>query len=108
MKNIESLEQFEEVKNQEGISVFLFSTSWCPDCLFINPFMPSIEEEFKELNFYHVDRDQFMDLAVSLEVMGIPSFVSYKNGEEISRFVSTLRKTKPEIEAYLNQTIKGR
>ena len=46
-----------------------------------------------------------MDIAQELEIMGIPSFVSYLNGKEISRFVSSLRKTRPEIEAYLNDTI---
>ena len=38
-----------------------------------------------------------IDLCVDLEILGIPSFIAYDKGEELSRFVSKLRKTKPEI-----------
>lgn len=105
MQMINSRQEFEDVLKKEGIQVFLFSTKWCGDCMFIKPFMPEVVRKFDTLNFYEIDRDVCLDLAIELEVMGIPSFVSYKNGKEISRFVSSLRKTRQEIEDYLSQTI---
>lgn len=105
MQTISNREQFEQATKQDGIQVFLFTTKWCGDCIFIKPFMPSIVEKFNTCTFYEVDRDVCLDLAVELEIMGIPSFVSYKDGKEISRFVSSLRKTREEIEEYLNQTV---
>lgn len=108
MQSISTREQFENAKKQEGIQVFLFTTKWCGDCIFIKPFMPQIEKKYESLTFYEIDRDVLMDVAVELEIMGIPSFVCYKEGKEISRFVSSLRKTREEIEAYLEQTmVKG-
>lgn len=43
-----------------------------------------------------------MDAAVELMVMGIPSFVAFKDGEETGRFVSKLRKTEQEIDDFLS------
>ena len=103
MKNLTSIEEFEQLK-QEGKIVFKFTASWCPDCHFIDPFMGEVEEKFSDFQFVSVDRDQFIDLCGELDVFGIPSFVVFENGEEKGRFVSKDRKTKEEIESFF-QTI---
>lgn len=104
MQKIQSRSEFESACQKSGIQVFVFSTKWCGDCMFIKPFMPEVEKEFDSMTFYEIDRDQCLDLAQELEIMGIPSFVCFNEGKEISRFVSSLRKTRQEIEAYLNET----
>lgn len=48
-----------------------------------------------------MDRDQFLDLAKKLNIMGIPSFVAYADGQEIGRLVNKNRKTKAEVEDFL-------
>ncbi|WP_273477284.1 thioredoxin family protein [Faecalicoccus acidiformans] len=103
MITIHTREEFDRAIQDSNISVMLFTTKWCGDCMFIKPFMPEVEKEFENFTFYEIDRDEMMDLAQELEIMGIPSFVSFRNGKEISRFVSSLRKTRQEIEDYLNQ-----
>lgn len=100
MQNLESVEQFETIKNS-GKAIFVFSADWCPDCRFIEPFMPEVEAEFTDFTFTLVDRDQFIDLCIELDVFGIPSFIAFNNGEETGRFVSKDRKTQQEIEAFL-------
>ncbi|MDD8056320.1 MAG: thiol reductase thioredoxin, partial [Thomasclavelia ramosa] len=35
-------------------------------------------------------------------ILGIPSFVAYNDKEESGRFVSKLRKTKEEIQAFID------
>lgn len=100
MQNLQSVEQFEALKNS-GKSVFVFSADWCPDCRFIEPFMPEVEDKFKDFTFVLVDRDQFIDLCIELDVFGIPSFVAFNNGVETGRFVSKDRKTQREIEEFL-------
>ncbi|WP_160724033.1 thioredoxin family protein [Bacillus sp. USDA818B3_A] len=101
MKNLESLEQFEQLRNQ-GKTIFMFSAEWCGDCRFIEPVLPEIEEKFKEYTFIHVDRDQFIDLCQQVDVYGIPSFIAYENGKELGRFVSKDRKTQEEIESFIS------
>lgn len=98
--DILSLEDFEKAKMNK--SIFMFTASWCPDCTFIKPFMGQIVKDNPEFTFYKIDRDQFIDLCKDLDIMGIPSFVAYDQGNEIGRFVSKLRKTKKEIQDFID------
>ncbi len=107
MIEIHNEKEFESIIEQSEISVVMFSTNWCPDCLYIKPFMPQIEEAFPNLKFYLANRDTLMDVAIQYDVLGIPSFVCFRSGKEISRFVSTLRKTKEEIEIFLKNTMES-
>jgi len=100
MIQLESIEQFNELK--KGHTVFMFSANWCPDCHFIKPHMPEIEEMFPELTFVEVDRDKFLDLCMENSIYGIPSFLVFKEGQLVGSFVSRFRKTKQEVVQFLN------
>jgi thiol-disulfide isomerase/thioredoxin len=100
LKKLESIEQFMELRDN-GSSVFLFSADWCPDCRVIEPVLPEIEAKFSTYTWVYVDRDQFIDLCIELDVFGIPSFIAYENGKELGRFVSKDRKTQEEIEQFV-------
>lgn len=81
--------------------IFMFSADWCPDCKAIEPILPEIEKAYSQYEFYYVDRDQFIEIYQEMEIFGIPSFVAFKEGKEIGRFVSKERKTKEEIENFI-------
>lgn len=100
---INSLEEYE--KAIQNKSIILFTASWCPDCMFIKPFIGDVVKKYSNFKFYSINRDNFIELCQDLDVLGIPSFVSYENGQETARFVSKLRKTQEEIEAFI-QSIK--
>ncbi|OLS35860.1 thioredoxin family protein [Bacillus sp. MRMR6] len=100
MKNLQSIEQFEQLRDH-GNTIFMFSANWCPDCRVIEPVLPEIEAKFNEFTFIHVDRDQFIEVCQQLDVFGIPSFIAYENGKELGRFVSKDRKTQDEIEEFI-------
>ena len=87
MNEITSVEQYHEVIMNEN-AIILFTANWCPDCMVIKPFMPSIVEKYNQYNFYTINRDQLMDLCGELEIFGIPSFVAFKGGQEVGRFVN--------------------
>ncbi|MET3576349.1 thioredoxin family protein [Bhargavaea ullalensis] len=101
MEQLKSMDQFTELKQDERV-VFMFTAGWCPDCRVIEPSLPSIEADYPEFTFISVDRDEFIDLCGDLEVYGIPSFVVFHEGEEAGRFVSKDRKTKKQIESFLD------
>ena len=86
---------------KDGKHVLCFTAGWCPDCAFIKPAMPEIESDFADYQFIKVDRDENIDLAADLGIMGIPSFVAYKDGQEIGRFVNKDRKTKEQVDSFL-------
>ncbi|MFQ6862129.1 MAG: thioredoxin family protein [Beduini sp.] len=98
--DILSLEDFEKATQEK--SIFMFTAGWCPDCVFVKPFIGQIVSDNPEFKFYKIDRDQFIDLCKDLDIMGIPSFVAYDKGVETGRFVSKLRKTKQEIQNFID------
>ena len=103
---MERLPQLKEDQLIETISnskvVLFFTAGWWPDCRFIKPAMPEIDQDFSDYTFYEVDRDENIDLAAELNIFGIPSFIVYDNGKEIGRFVNKDRKTKQQVEDFLN------
>ncbi|KAA0562163.1 thioredoxin family protein [Rossellomorea aquimaris] len=101
MRKLESVEEFHQLK-ESGKYVFMFSADWCPDCRIIEPILPEIESQYSEYTFLYVDRDQFIDLCIELDIFGIPSFLAYGDGRELGRFVNKDRKTKEQIENFMN------
>ncbi len=91
-----------EEKLSTGKYVLFFTADWCPDCRFIKPAMPEIEANFSQFEFILVDRDENIDLCQEMMIMGIPRFVVYEDGKEKARFVNKDRKTKKEVEDFLN------
>lgn len=101
LKKISQLQDYEEAI--KGHSILVFSTTWCPDCHFLKTFIDDLVHDNPEWTFYYVDRDELVDLCIDLDIMGIPSFIAYDKGNEVSRFVSKLRKTQEEIQAFIDQ-----
>lgn len=104
METLQSKEQFQDWQQKEKV-IFLFSADWCPDCRFIDPFMPEVEEKYSEWSFVFVDRDDFIEICQEHDIFGIPSFLAYHQGKELGRFVSKDRKTQEEIESFIEKLI---
>ncbi|OUM86044.1 MAG: thiol reductase thioredoxin [Bacillus thermozeamaize] len=103
MQAIEDVAQFAETI-ATGTVVAMFHADWCKDCKFIDPFMPDVEKAYQgKIRFVKVDRDRFPELVERYDIFGIPSFVAFFDGKETIRFVSKLRKTREEIEHFLDR-----
>ncbi|MCD2256652.1 thioredoxin family protein [Agrilactobacillus fermenti] len=103
MKQLSTLENDNlETLTKTGTHVFVFTAGWCGDCRALAPFLPQIEADYPEIDFIEVDRDQYMDLAQKWQIFGIPSFVAIKDGKEIGRYVNKERKTKKQVEDFIN------
>ncbi|MGA4719069.1 thioredoxin family protein [Fictibacillus nanhaiensis] len=102
MENMKSIEQFKETIKKD-VTIAVFSADWCPDCVVIKPILPEIEEEYSNYQFVYVDRDELIELCQELDIFGIPSFLAFKDGEEIGRYVNKERKTKEQIVAFLEE-----
>ena len=51
--------------------------------------------------------DKYIDVAAEWSIFGIPSFVVIQDGKELGRLVNKDRKTKQEVEDFLNRVIEG-
>lgn len=98
--------EFREAVASEVLTIAVFKTTWCKDCHFINPFMPELEKQYEgRVRFFEIDRDDLPDLCSELNILGIPSFIAFRQGQELIRFVSKLRKTREEIESFVDKAI---
>ena len=98
--HIANVEEYQKAIKEK--SCIIFSTTWCPDCFYLKTFIDDVIDEHQEFTFYDIDRDELLDLCMQLEILGIPSLITYENGKETGRFVSKERKTKEEVEDFLN------
>ncbi|UGB29838.1 thioredoxin family protein [Metabacillus sp. B2-18] len=101
MQKLTSVDEYKQIIENEKF-IFMFSADWCPDCRVIEPVLPELEEENSTFTFYYVDRDQFIDLCVELDIFGIPSFVAFHKGKEVGRYVNKDRKSKEQIQEFIN------
>lgn len=107
MERITTDDNFRAAVQAEGVTVAVFKTTWCPDCHYIEPFMPELETHYAgRIRFVQIDRDDLPDLCGELNILGIPSFIAFKQGGELVRFVSKLRKTREEIEQFLDRALQ--
>ncbi|WP_133581928.1 thioredoxin family protein [Aureibacillus halotolerans] len=103
MKDIKTTEEFQTIIDQDSLSIVKFYAGWCPDCVRMDMFIPEIIEQHSEYQWYQLNRDDFMELAQSYEVMGIPSLLVFKNGEKLAHLHSANAKTPESVEAFLQE-----
>lgn len=105
LKKIANLEEFYTSIEKDQLSVVYFYTNWCPDCFVLKPYLPKIENDFPQVVFYKMNRNDDLELTKHLNIYGIPSFLVYKNGEELGRLVNKKRKSYEEIKTFIETTI---
>jgi len=107
MIKITSTEQFDELIQAEKPTVAMFKADWCKDCRFLDPFIDDVVNAYADrITFVVVDRDEFPDLGERYNVLGIPSFIAFRGGKETITFISKLRKTREEIEGFLDRVVQ--
>jgi len=107
MEQISTEQAFNEAIAGAKPTIAVFKTTWCKDCHFIEPFMPELERNYADrLNFIQIDRDELPDVCERLNILGIPSFIAFREGEELIRFVSKLRKSREEIEQFFDRAVE--
>ncbi|ETT32610.1 MULTISPECIES: thioredoxin family protein [unclassified Paenibacillus] len=106
MDKISSPAQFQVAIQSPRLTVAVFKADWCVDCKFIDPFMPDVQQKYAErLTLVEVDVDAVGEVSQEQNILGIPSFVAYTDGRELVRFVNKLRKSREEIEKFLDTAL---
>ncbi|TFE24254.1 thioredoxin family protein [Cohnella luojiensis] len=107
MQKITDEATFRELVGEDSLTVAIFKATWCKDCHFIEPFIADVEAAYADrLTMVEIDRDEMPDLCSELNILGIPSFIAFRQGQELVRFVSKLRKTRDEIEQFLDRAVE--
>jgi thioredoxin 1 len=84
---------FEELVDSETPVLVDFHAAWCGPCRAMLPVLDDLEEEFGErVRIVKIDVDENTDLAVRMKVMGVPTFMLFRNGHELWRQPGVLTK----------------
>lgn len=101
MKELQTVEQFQEVISGEKPVIVKFYTTWCPDCARMDMFIGDIVSEYSQYDWFQINRDHVPELAETYQVMGIPSLLVFQNGKKIAHLHSAYAKTPEEVKEFL-------
>lgn len=87
-------ENFENEVTQARVPVLVdFWASWCGPCKMMAPVVDKIAEEMgANAKVCKVNIDEQPELANKYNVMSIPTFVLFKDGEEVNRTIGAMPK----------------
>lgn len=101
MKQITTVDQFNELIGTDQPVIVKFYAGWCPDCTRMNMFIDPIIEEYSQYTWYELNRDELPELADKYDVMGIPSLLIFKNGEKLAHLHSANAKSPQQVIDFL-------
>jgi thioredoxin 1 len=97
---------FEKEVVQSEIPILVdFWGPQCAPCLALMPQVEALEEKYKgKIKISQIDASKNRRLCLNLKVLGLPTFLFYKNGKEVNRLTGNTLKIE-EIEEAVNQII---
>ena len=93
-----------EVVKHKGIIIIDNWAKWCQPCLRAAPIFEELSKELKNIRFAKLNVEEYPQLASSLGVMAIPTFIIYKDGKEIDRLSGF--DSKESFKANIEKVIK--
>jgi len=99
-------ETFEEIIQSSRPVLIDFFATWCGPCRAMTPVLSELGARLGDrISIVEIDVDQHTDLAVKMKVMGVPTFMIYKNGRQLwsEAGTFTLETLKKNLEDAENQ-----
>ena len=78
-------DNFEQVRNNEGISLLDFYADWCGPCRMVLPLVEEIANERNDLLVGKINVNENPDLASEFGILSIPTLIVMKDGKIVNR-----------------------
>jgi thioredoxin 1 len=73
-----------------GVAVVAFSAKWCPPCKVMEPIYEAAAARFPALRFVKANQETVPEVFERYGVQAIPTYLVFRNGEEVHRQVGAL------------------
>ena len=101
LKTINDSNFYDEVLNSKLPVMVDFSAEWCGPCQMQSPIVEILEKEYKDkAKILKMDVDQSGSTAGQYNVMTLPSFIFFRDGEPIANLTGS--QTKKTLEEKLD------
>lgn len=79
--------EFKKILSESGKPVIVkFFATWCGPCKMVAPVFEKLSKEFEnQIKFIEIDIDNCDGIASDYFVSSVPTFISFRNGEELNR-----------------------
>jgi thioredoxin 1 len=99
-----SAEWDKEVINHNGIVMIDFWAVWCGPCRMIAPTVEELAKDYTgKIKVMKLNTDENPDIASRYKIMGIPTIIFFKNGQEADRIVGAVPK--PQLKAKIDSLL---
>ena len=78
---------FEEIINNEELTIIDFSATWCMPCRMLAPILEQVADKMDNVNFYNLDIDDNEDIAKRYRIFSVPTLLAFKEGKMIDSLV---------------------
>jgi thioredoxin 1 len=90
-----------EVVGHNGMVMIDFWAVWCGPCRMIAPTVEELAKEYAgKIKVLKLNTDENPDIASKYKIMGIPTIIFIKNGQEADRIVGAVPK--PQLKAKID------
>ena len=85
-----SKKEFDEV-TKSGLVLVDFYADWCMPCLMMAPVINELSKKFEgKIKFAKVNTEDYPELAQKFDIVSIPNFILFKDGEQIEQFIGSM------------------
>ena len=83
---------FDAVIASDKLTVVDFWATWCGPCMMLGPVMEEVSAEMPDVDFYKVNTDENVSLAMQLGIDAIPCVFFFRNGKAVGQSLGFVHK----------------